>query len=243
MRNRLWRGLLALSILATAVLVQPAPVAAYRNLGYGFDHDLITVCIDTDDFTSSGRRGVIWTAALTWDGGNTGTPLLIYVEQRSDCQTGWGDIQVLKADTTNPLRTSITTSCGIFGCSITNATIKLDPSYGGPELYWGAYGTDQNCYVNSGGGGCDPDAYTLFTHEFGHALGLFENQATVTEECTSGWFSTNVAQACSTIGKKMMYGQAGIEKQSSNPDNSSGYRRENLTFDDKEGLRDIYGTN
>ena len=237
MTNPFWRRLIVATVLCMVMVPMLAvPTQAYQIWGPKWPSDLVTVCVDTTDFTSVGRRGVIFQAAAQWD--SASSELLVNYVAQSDC--GSHDITVRKGELGGtPAQTNPVASRG----AIIDADVVLDHEYTSDELWWGTVDETQQCYVGVGGASeCKPDAFTIFAHELGHAFGL-THLYYPDEKCTAGWFSTNTAQACSNGGGRTMSWEAGIEKQQSNADESSGYRHASLYSDDVDGINFLFNTN
>ncbi len=240
--RKLWKTLVALTLAVGLLVPAVAPVGAWQNLGIKIENPGFYVCIDSLDFTDSARRQVIADSFV--EVANEATiDTWFYVFADTGCNDRGYKVTVVKQDIGPPLSTNVVQSCSMaFGCHIDHSVIRLDLAYEHDELWWGWNGQN-NCYALPTSQGCNPDAKTLFKHEFMHALGAKHNTDPVQEQnCTPGYSASNINSGCNTLGKKTMHWNAGIEFQVSNADNSSGYRHDELTFDDKESLRDLYGS-
>lgn len=239
--NRLARLLVAIPLVLAGLLSQPAPADAWQNLGMRIPNDGFYVCIDSNDFTSSGRRDLIADSFIEVAAEAT-LDTWFFVFADAGCNDRGYRVKTIKQNIGSPAGTVIDPSCNAFGCKINLATIRLDTDYSSSELWWGWNGQN-NCYTLPTSQGCNPDAKTIFKHEFAHALGAKHNTDPIEEQrCTPGYSASNINQGCDATGKKTMHWNAGVEFQVINPDNSSGYRHDELTYDDKEALRDLYGS-
>lgn len=246
MLKRLARRLVALTIATAMVasigLSQPSKAEAYDLGTYGFNDHSLHYCISAS-FTSH-MRAQAEAAIDAWDDANVNLTFL------PDClfpQIGFNMVNLgadgpaMSSGCLEILQTTFTDYSGRTINECRYGRVQVNTYLDLSKVYW-LDGVQTGCVssgsLSYGGSRCKADGRTMLTHELGHPLGL-EDISEGNENCTGGYSSTNVVQACNDVGERMMNWEAGIEFINANW--LSGYRHVVFSGDDLSGARQIYG--